>query len=181
MLKVSDGIEQFLNARLRRRFAAKLMQNGECLEFTGLINENGYGIVTARGARILAHRLAWVIANEREVPTGKIVCHRCNNTKCCNPKHLYAGTHQDNADDRRAADLAGPVRRSLLGVKGTNHPRSFSADKRRRAILMRAESKIGFKEIAAEIGCRRQTVERWWAEHEKAVAVAANARTALKH
>lgn len=29
-----------------------------------------------------------------------IICHLCNNRRCCNPSHLYAGTHQTNADDR---------------------------------------------------------------------------------
>lgn len=27
-------------------------------------------------------------------------CHTCNNPPCCNPRHLYWGTHKTNADDR---------------------------------------------------------------------------------
>ena len=28
------------------------------------------------------------------------VCHCCDNTKCCNPEHLFLGTQQDNIKDK---------------------------------------------------------------------------------
>lgn len=166
-------IQSLLTHRLRKSLLCRLVPNGQCLEFTGFCNESGYGIITSGGKRMLAHRVAWVIANERDVPEGKIICHRCNNPKCCNHKHLYAGTHRSNADDRLDADRENSNRkyRPLLGVTGSNHPRGYSADKRRQAILMRQESKP-FKDIAAELGCRRQTVERWWTEHVMALEIA---------
>lgn len=40
-----------------------------------------------------------------EMSTGKVIlggiyiCHHCDNRKCCNPDHLFTGTHQDNMDD----------------------------------------------------------------------------------
>lgn len=37
------------------------------------------------------------------LPHALYICHKCNNKKCVNPKHLYAGTAKDNARDFKNA------------------------------------------------------------------------------
>jgi len=46
-----------------------------------------------------AHRVAWILSRG-PIPGGMLVCHHCDNPPCCNPDHLFIGTHADNIRDR---------------------------------------------------------------------------------
>lgn len=67
-----------------------------CTEWEGTRDSAGYGI-TRTGGR--AHRLAWITANESEIPIGMVVRHTCDNPPCVNPEHLILGTEADNVRD----------------------------------------------------------------------------------
>lgn len=92
-----------MNARpLRDRLIEKLAEapNG-CLEFTGKRQKTGYGHIGSggkHGQTLLAHRVAWEVANG-PIPDGLLVCHHCDNPPCCNPEHMFLGTKSDNAVD----------------------------------------------------------------------------------
>lgn len=75
-----------------------------CVEWTGVtIKSNGrddhrYGRFTRDGRKRLAHRVAYERAFGT-IPSGLQVLHRCDNPLCCNPDHLFLGTHLDNMHD----------------------------------------------------------------------------------
>lgn len=47
---------------------------------------------------ISTHKLAFLLA-KGPIPEGMEICHTCDKPHCCNPAHLWAGTHQDNMRD----------------------------------------------------------------------------------
>lgn len=99
---MSNPSKQKGTASLRERLYSriKITPNG-CWEFTGYRSAGGYGEL-GRGRRgegnIRAHRAAWELEHG-PIPTGMSVCHACDNPPCCNPDHLFLGTHRANMRD----------------------------------------------------------------------------------
>lgn len=73
-----------------------IKENG-CWEWRHGRQAHGYGVVFQEGGHRYAYR-AWY----GEIPTGAHVLHRCDNPPCCNPAHLYLGSHKDNMGDMGA-------------------------------------------------------------------------------
>jgi hypothetical protein len=89
-----------------------------CWDWTGSAGNSGYGTFFGDDKRFWgAHRWAWFDSNG-EIPDGMFVCHSCDNKLCCNPGHLFLGTHQDNMDDMCSKDRGG--RAKVTNIQARN-------------------------------------------------------------
>lgn len=92
-----------IQARCWRRIA--VCQHGRtcpvcCWEWQGGYSVGGYGVMLERKTVVLSHRYIFQLTYGPFAP-GLSICHRCDNPPCCNPAHLFCGTHAENMQDAR--------------------------------------------------------------------------------
>jgi hypothetical protein len=80
------------------RFWSHVQKSDGCWIWTGCKNKEGYGLFCEHQKQRKAYRVAYELTYGA-IPSGKIICHKCNNPPCVRPDHLYAGTHLDNGRD----------------------------------------------------------------------------------
>lgn len=95
----------------------------DCWLWTGVTGEYGHGIFSIGTKRIGAHRFAYILTYG-PIADDILVCHNCpdgDRPACCNPAHLFKGTHADNMKDmvakgrstRRISRAQGDAARKL--------------------------------------------------------------------
>ncbi len=73
----------------------------ECWPWTRATMGKGpsiYGCFSVNGKHRKAHQYAATQMHGPK-PVDLLACHKCDNTICCNPIHIYYGTHKDNHRD----------------------------------------------------------------------------------
>lgn len=108
--KSAEGKRVLLNAKPlkrtdfseadRKRMWSKIEKRGddECWQWLGLKDPKGYGRFHKNGTPIPSTRVMFAI-HYGEVKSGFLICHKCDNSGCVNPNHLFEGTVLDNNRD----------------------------------------------------------------------------------
>lgn len=115
----------------------------ECWPWTGITAHFGHGKLRFRHAQLYAHRASWEV-HYGPIPAGLNVLHKCDNPPCCNPHHLFLGTHADNHAD--------------MDDKGRGVTRLTKSD----VVSIRQQAQLGtpHASIASQFGISRTTVWR---------------------
>lgn len=85
-----------------QRFWSYVNKQGpdECWPYTRWKGRQGYGQYYANGKRIQSNRFAYETKHGEGSADGFLICHTCDNPPCCNPRHLFKGTHLTNMQDK---------------------------------------------------------------------------------
>jgi predicted XRE-type DNA-binding protein len=152
------GSYQLRNRSLQERLLAQCTIPDDldaCWGWTGTFTIHSgkwrYGRLKLTGRKSIgAHRASYLVHNG-DIPKGLIVRHNCDNSECCNPRHLILGTHKDNTADMFDRDRARPP-------KGGQHHNTHLTELIVQEIRQLLREGVKQKEIAAKFSIHQSTV-----------------------
>jgi len=89
-----------------------------CIVWKASGTSNGYGRIRLNGRYTLVHRISWVVANGREIPSKMQIDHLCRVRGCVSSDHLDLVTSGENT--RRGESFAAILAAKEVCDKG--HP-----------------------------------------------------------
>lgn len=106
---------------LGKRFWGKVDIKGrdKCWLWKKSLTSTGYGQIMINKVPVKAHRVAYYL-RYGNIPKGMCILHSCDTPKCCNPRHLRAGTQKENMQDMVKRGRQGDI----LHPCGEKHPNS---------------------------------------------------------
>lgn len=142
--KLARAAQMAKQPPLSDRFWSKVQKLGpnECWNWTAAVRrkDEGYGAFWFNRRHHPASRIAWILTHG-DINHGLVVCHKCDNPRCCNPNHLFLGTPKENDTDRVLKNRQ---------CKGENMPNS----------VLTNEIVILLRNLASKLGNVREAARR---------------------
>jgi hypothetical protein len=127
-------------------------ESNRCWPWTGGKNNHGYGTFRMGGKNIAASRAAFFMRYDKW-PENE-ACHTCDNRMCCNPDHIYDGTHAENMRDMKDRKRQNPC-------AGSAHPLSKLTESKVAKIRSEyKEGNISIYALAKKNGVSFSTIQR---------------------
>lgn len=79
----------------QKRFESFYKIIGECFEWQGYLDKDGYGTFFFRKKNRKAHRVSYFLKCG-DIPKEMVIDHICKNRRCVNPEHLRLVTKREN-------------------------------------------------------------------------------------
>ncbi len=153
-------VKKIVSRLVERLVVAEL---GECWEWTGGINNRGYGKLRYRKASWYLHRFVHQHCIG-QIPDELWVLHKCDNRKCCRPGHLFLGTCGDNIRDMHQKDrhhkwwTQPDAEERIAKFRGEKNPRAKLSDEQAEAARARVASGEKQSQVAHDLGVSRSLI-----------------------
>jgi hypothetical protein len=143
---------EFTNS-LIARFWAGVDKAGDddCWNWTRAFR-NGYGAIKHQRRVLQTHCVSFELANGRPPGPKLLVTHSCDNSGCCNPKHLIEGTPKQNNREARERGQERPC--------GEQIPNAILNEQVVAKIWSLRQTNIGARKIAAQLNLTESQVAR---------------------
>ncbi len=136
----------------RERFWSRINKTSYCWNWIGT-KRGKYGCLEVNGVLTAAHRFSWQI-HFGNIINNLCVLHKCDNTLCVNPNHLFLGTSSDNNKDRA-------IKNRSWKPKGILHPLAkLTDDEVRRIRILYKEEDYSQRELAKLFGVSQECIRK---------------------